>query len=140
MTTQPSEMDVLKAQVKTLKRIVYGFGCLLVEGIVLNARSESKTIPDLIQAKKFEVIDKEGKTAGHFSAGTNGGTLNIFNKKGNSVTGLTSGKNGGGLVIMSNDERILAGLTAHEDGGGLIIYNNEMKTLFRIPEKEAAGN
>jgi hypothetical protein len=132
-------IESLEGQVRTLKRIVYGFACLLVAGIAL-ATTSVQDIPDLIQAKKFEVIDKEGKAVGHFSAGTNGGKLNIFNKKGNSVAGLTSGKNGGGLVIMSNDERILAGLTAHEDGGGLIIYNNQMKTLFRIPEKEAAEN
>ena len=132
-------IESLESQVRTLKRIVCGIGCLLVAGIAL-ATTSVQNIPDLIQAKKFEVMNKEGKAVGHFSASTNGGMLNIFNNKGDSVAGFTSGKNGGGLVIMSNDERILAGLTAHKDGGGLIIYNNEMKTLFRIPEKEAAGN
>ena len=39
MNTQQTEIDVLKAQVKTLKRIVYGVVCLLVAGIALAATS-----------------------------------------------------------------------------------------------------
>jgi len=41
----------LENQVKTLKRIVYGFGCLLVAGIVVAATS-LQTVPDVIQAGK----------------------------------------------------------------------------------------
>ena len=38
----------LETQVRTLKRIVYGFGCLLVAGVVVSAMS-LQTIPDVIQ-------------------------------------------------------------------------------------------
>ena len=40
----------LENQVRTLKRIVYGFRCLLVTGLVVGATS-LQTVPDLIQAK-----------------------------------------------------------------------------------------
>ena len=50
-----NEITELRNQVRTLKRIVYGFGCLLVAGIVVGATS-LQTVPDVIQAKKFEVI------------------------------------------------------------------------------------
>ena len=49
MNTQQTEIDVLKAQVKTLKRMFYGFGCLLVAGIALAATSMQGG-PDVIQA------------------------------------------------------------------------------------------
>jgi hypothetical protein len=45
----------LETQVRTLKRIVCGVGCLLVAGIVVGATS-LQSVPDVIQAKKFEVV------------------------------------------------------------------------------------
>ena len=107
MTTQPSEMDVLKAQVKTLKRIVYGFGCLLVVGIVLNARSESKSIPDLIQAKMFQVVNDEGKIGVLTTMGPDGGVLVILDEDGKSVAGLLSESDGGFLQINDNDGKVV---------------------------------
>ena len=55
-----NEITELRNQVRTLKRIVYGFGCLLVAGVVVSATS-LQTVPDVIQAKKFEVVNGEGK-------------------------------------------------------------------------------
>ena len=52
-------INVLETQVRTLKRIVYGFGCLLVAGLVVSATS-LQTVPDVIQAKKFEVVNDKG--------------------------------------------------------------------------------
>ena len=40
-----NEITELRNQVRTLKRIVYGFGCLLVAGIVVGATS-LQTVPD----------------------------------------------------------------------------------------------
>jgi hypothetical protein len=45
----------LRTQVRTLKRIIYGFGCLFVAGVVVSATS-LQTVPDVIQAKKFELF------------------------------------------------------------------------------------
>ncbi len=137
MTAQ-AEIDVLKAQVRSLKYMFYAMACLIVTAIAVAATS-MQGVPDVIQAKKFEVVNEESKAVGRFSSGTSGGLLNIFNNNGESVAGLASGTDGGGLVIFSNNERIIAGLAAHEDGGGLVIYNNQMKEIFRIPEKEAVG-
>ncbi|MBC8202352.1 MAG: hypothetical protein H8E91_00825 [Planctomycetes bacterium] len=53
-------ITVLETQIRTLKRIVYGFGCLLVVGIVVGATS-LRTIPEVIQAKSFQVISEDGK-------------------------------------------------------------------------------
>ena len=54
------EITELRNQIRTLKRVVYGFGCLLVAGVVVSATS-MQTVPDVIQAKKFEVISDDGK-------------------------------------------------------------------------------
>ena len=55
-----NEITELRNQVRKLKRIVYGFGCLLVAGVVVSATS-LQTVPDVIRAKKFEVISNDGK-------------------------------------------------------------------------------
>ena len=54
-----NEITELRNQVRALKRIVYGFGCLLVAGVVVSATS-LQTVPDVIQAKKFEVVTEDG--------------------------------------------------------------------------------
>ena len=54
-----NEITELRNQVRTLKRIVYGFGCLLVAGVVVSATSV-QTVPDVIQAKRFEVLSDNG--------------------------------------------------------------------------------
>ena len=53
-------INVLENQVRTLRRIVYGFGCLLVAGVVVSA-TNMQSVPDVIQAKKFEVISDDGR-------------------------------------------------------------------------------
>jgi hypothetical protein len=52
-------INLLEKQIATLKKIVYGFGCLLVAGVIVSATS-LHTIPDVIQAKKFEVLSEDG--------------------------------------------------------------------------------
>ena len=38
-----NEITELRNQVRTLKRIVYGFGCVLVAGVVVGAQTPDKT-------------------------------------------------------------------------------------------------
>ncbi len=51
-----NEITELRNQVRTLKRIVYGFGCVLFAGVVVSATS-LQTVPDVIQVKRFEVVN-----------------------------------------------------------------------------------
>jgi len=74
----------LETQVRTLKRLVYGFGCLLVAGVVVGATSLQR-VPNEIQAKQFEVVNDEGKKIviiGKRDDGGGGG-LATFDSKGN---------------------------------------------------------
>jgi hypothetical protein len=41
-----NEITELRNQVRTLKRIVYGFGCLLVAGVVVAAQTPDKSKED----------------------------------------------------------------------------------------------
>jgi uncharacterized lipoprotein YajG len=123
----------LETQVRTLKRIVYGFGCVLLAGIVVGATS-LQNVPDVIQAKKFEVVNDEGKVVASFYANMGGGMLSVSNKDGEVVVGLGSDEvNGGGVLGINNkDGKIVAGIFANENGGVARVLNNKFTEVVRI--------
>ena len=127
------EITELRNQVRTLKRIVYGFGCLLVAGLVVSATS-LQTVPDVIQAKKFEVVNDEGKVVASFYANMGGGMLSFSNKDGEVVAGLGSDEvNGGGVLGINNkDGKRVAGIHADENGGVARVFNNKFTEVAGI--------
>ena len=128
-----NEITELRNQVRTLKRIVYGFGCLLVAGIVVGATS-LQTVPDVIQAKKFEVVNDEGKVVASFYAYMGGSMLSFSNKDGGVVAGLGSDEvNGGGVLGINNKEgKRVAGIHADENGGVARVFNNKFTEVAGI--------
>ena len=128
-----NEITELRNQVRTLKRIVYGFGCLLVAGVVVSATS-LQTVPDVIQAKKFEVVNDEGKVVASFYANMGGGMLSFSNKVGKVVAGLGSDEvNGGGVLGINNkDGKRVAGIHADENGGVARVFNNKFTEVAGI--------
>jgi len=130
----------LETQVRTLKRIVYGFGCVLLAGIVVGATS-LQTVPDVIQAKKFEVVNDEGKVVASFYANMGGGMLSVSNKDGEVVVGLGSDEvNGGGVLGINNkDGKIVAGIHADENGGVARVLNNTFTEVVVISANANGG-
>ncbi len=137
----------LETQVRTLKRIVYGFGCLLVAGIVVGATS-LQTVPDVIKAKKFEVLSDDGKAVvvlsshlldremnaedsiyyGSVSAlNSNGGTLVTLGSNNCNGTGQVATFNGHGrfLVLLGYNQDTTPGLTP-------VAYDSGLITTFAI--------
>jgi hypothetical protein len=140
-------INVLETQVRTLKRIVYGFGCLLVAGVVVSATSV-QTVPDVIQAKKFEVLSDDGKAVvvlsshlldremnaedsiyyGSVSAlNSNGGTLVTLGSNNCNGTGQVATFNGHGrfLVLLGYNQDTTPGLTP-------VAYDSGLITTFAI--------
>ena len=61
MTTElTAELNELRSQVRTLKRMLFGvFGLVVVGGLL--AATTLQGVPDVIQAKKFEVVNEGGE-------------------------------------------------------------------------------
>ena len=133
----------LAKQSKTFKRMLYGFGCLLVAGVTLAATSMGG-IPEVLQAKAFEVVNNDGSPAAFLSANSRGEFLHIRNKHRVTTTELfsdgrlrlymTDGTEavdlyaylwGSQLELNNNDEQAVAALNAIEFGGTLLITKNE---------------
>ena len=60
-----TRIESLETQVRTLKRMLFGvFGLVVVGGLL--AATTLQSVPDVIQAKKFEVVNDEGKVVASF--------------------------------------------------------------------------
>ena len=126
-------INCLETQVRTLKRIVYGFGCLLVAGIVVGATS-LQFVPDVIYAKKFEVVNDEGKSVVLIGADEDGGVLGIFNKDLKLVTVIGTGKDADGVLdIRSKEGKKIASISVDNYGNGMFtIFNKNKNPIARI--------
>ena len=135
-----NEITELRNQVRTLKRIVYGFGCLLVAGIVVGATS-LQTVPDVITAKNFLVVDGDGKPIAALGKNPSGGGLIIYNKEGKPVVSLGATPSGGSFDISNKDGKIVAVISVDkdQDTGALVLLNAKGEVTSITPERPDEG-
>ena len=128
-----TRIESLETQVRTLKRMLFGvFGLVVVGGLL--AATSLQSVPDVIRAKKFEVVNDEVKVVASFYANMGGGMLSVSNKDGEVVSGLGSDEvNGGGVLGINNkDGKIVAGIHADENGGVARVLNNKFAGVVVI--------
>ena len=123
-----NEITELRNQVRTLKRIVYGFGCLLVAGVVVSATS-LQTVPDVIQAKKFEVVNEKGIAVVALDSFNEKGVINTTDSLGNILFLVISekGSNGintGTVTTLNGKGQTVVRLHATESGNGVVETEN----------------
>jgi len=133
-----NDITELRNQVRTLKRIVYGFGCLLVAGVVVSATS-LQTVPDVIQAKKFEVVNADGKVIVEIGALADGGKLQIFENGGKQVAVIAAGPTGGALGIRNKEGKSVAVLVPNLLGGALEIRNTKAEPVVVLSTTTMGG-
>ena len=132
-----NEITELRNQVRTLKRIVYGFGCLLVAGIVVGATS-LQTVPDVIQAKSFHVVNDEGNPLvglGYMTAnGVDNGAIVLGNSKQQPLVILGASDSGQGFIrtVDGKEGQTLVALGATIDGGMVVIKNGKGQELVTL--------
>ena len=136
-----NEITELRNQVRTLKRIVYGFGCVLVAGYAVG--TSMQTVPDVIQAKKFEVVNDEGKVivklGNLVGGGVDNGILVTRNSKGQTLVELGVIEGGNGADRTQNGKgQTLVELGAGPDGG--FVTTIEILPLLTICVWYQLGN
>lgn len=119
-----NEITELRNQVRTLKRIVYGFGCLLVAGIVVGATS-MQTVPDVIRAKSIQVVNDQGKIVAGLIATPTGGSVAISNNAGEILASFSCTPSGGLFGINNEDGKMQVALGVSRYGGRLSLHNNK---------------
>ena len=119
-----NELNELRNQVRTLKRIVYGAcGLMLVGGLL--AATTLQSVPDVIQAKKFEVVNDDGKVIVELSnlegGGVDNGMLVTRTSEGGRLVALGASPGGGVVETQNGKGGTLVRLTSDKDGEGAVL-------------------
>ena len=118
------EINELRNQVRTLKRMVFGL-CAVVAAGFLVAATGMQSVPDVIRAKKFEVVNDAGKVLVGMDSVLHQGVLYGFvttlNGKGRALVKLGVTTDGEGAVETRNGKgQALVQLSADTDGNGAV--------------------
>ncbi|MDG2422781.1 MAG: hypothetical protein P8M22_02250 [Phycisphaerales bacterium] len=134
-----TRIESLETQVRTLKRMLFGvFGLVIVGGLL--AATSLQSIPDVVQAKKFEVVNDAGKVCAELATNANGSQLKMFNKDGNLLAIFGANANGGELFLSNTDDKQVAGIFADTHGGVMLISNKDGKRAAVVfADKNGAG-
>ncbi len=131
--TKESRIELLETQVRILKRLFWGLGCLMIAGLAIAATS-LQSIPEVLTAKRFAVVNDEGRVTARLYSDENGGVLYLFNKDGTRTSALAALPNGGGaLVINSQQMKPVAVLSAKDDAGAFYLLDKDKKPTFAAP-------
>ena len=123
-----TRIATLESQVRTLKRMLFGvFGVVVVGGLL--AATSLQSVPDVIQAKKFEVVDQHGQSKAVFGLGpfksvkANEPYIVFKNKDGEALAGLGVLSGGGALVLGRSDGSNYAAIVHADEGGAFALIN-----------------
>ena len=132
---------VLELQYRTMKRIVLGVAWVISLNfaicslIIVGYFVSTTNAPDLIQARKFEVVNDEGIIlADIFSDVAGDGQLRIFDREGKQFARIFLGDEGnGGLGIYNKDSKYeVAQLGVYDGWGVLGIYDKDGGVVARL--------
>ncbi len=88
-----------------------------VVGIAGIAATQSARTPDVIRARRFEVVDQNDKVVLLAGIGATGGQIDIWGNSGTNVVRLGSNNDGGDLAVWDSAGHGVAGLYATAQGG-----------------------
>jgi len=122
-----TRIDSLETQVRTLKRMLFGvFGVVVVGGLL--AATSLQSVPDVVRAKRFEVVNGEGKVLVELGnirgGGVDNGMLVTHNSAGGSLVRLSAGPGGGVVVTQNSKGQTLVELGTTTEGNGMVVTEN----------------
>lgn len=138
----PGRIESLEFQVRALKRMLFGvfalFSLFLVGGVV--AATTLPRVPEVVRAKKFEVVHEDGQPVVVLVADSTGGLVELRNSKGRSSARLKAHPEGGTISTQNGRGTTVILLGANERGSGAIqTRNNEEGTLVALGSNLAGG-
>lgn len=131
---QHDRIEELAAQVRRLRRI----NAVMIGAFALSAMLAAgalRSVPTLVQAERFEVIDPSGERVASIGWNSAGGVLEIYNADGGSVAAIESQASDRGGVVRTFDGsgQMLVRLGATTIGQGtLTTFNASGEDLVRI--------
>ncbi len=131
------------ATVLVLGLLVAGFGWSCSQGeepasdVEAGAATGQEEVPDVVKAREFQVVDKDGKDVVSLSAGVDGGRVMVKNKAGGLVVRLGA-MNGSGLVnLVSGAGKIVVtlGAVGRDSDGLVVVHDKTGRPVWQAPPK-----
>lgn len=121
------------------KRLNWGLCATVLTGLslLLMGQNSSQDVPDVIRAKRFEVVDDQGKALVILAAGEGAGLILTFDEKGNGLVAIGAPEGGGAVATFdgkgNQKENQLVAIGATSDGTAQIAtYDGKGNKLVMI--------
>lgn len=122
----------LEDQIRALKRMLLGVLALAVAAGLL-AATTLQVVPDVIKAKKFEVVNGEGQAVVELGSNKAGGVVSIGHCEGHRLVELMAHLEGGTVSILNRQGKTLVLIGVNEHGSGALqTRNNKGQTLVSL--------
>ncbi len=146
--TDESRIQALEVEMRTLRTslrkkarygqfLLCGLACVLVSVVVVSATSR-QSIPELIKARQFQVINAAGQTVIELAADKPSAMMTMRGNAGNTVLTLGKGLAGyTGLIIKNRDEIPVAIFgVGKRKFGQLSLGSADGKLVVRLPDPQ----
>jgi len=120
-------------------RILAGALLGTLAGLGGMAATAERSVADVIHARRFEVLDDDGKLLMALSAGTFGGQVDIWNRGEQNLIRLGGSAQGGDVALWNKSGVNVFGAYATRDGGMASIWNNDGRQVFSAASKSDGG-
>ncbi len=134
MSTLENRLEKLE---RRLRFYQIGITAIILTGVLLvvTAFNKKNPVPDLVQAKEFQVVDDNGKVYASMKQHDGYCDFKIYNGQGSQIIRLTESTNGYGAVMTSDKYGTSAvnimGVTGNE-GGSINVFNKSGKIIDEI--------
>jgi hypothetical protein len=139
-------MEAIETRLRKLERtnrIYKKIFLLLIAGcaIVLTAFRNRNAVPDVLQAKSFEVVDDQGNVLVRVGQDAGFGLVKTFNKYGKKLVNITyTTKNEGFIGVENGNDRENIRLSSSGSGGGYIgVFNTSSQKVAILSDEEGGG-
>jgi len=137
MKTVEERLKFLETRLRRYQGLTMLIGIVLVALVTISA---SPTIPEVIKARKFEVVNPEGVTVAVLKSWALGGWLDIRSNKGTRTTHIAQNDEGGGfLAVYSEEGNEVINLSLGEQTGNGLISVNSAKGIKLVSISSGTG-
>lgn len=141
MNTIEMRLQKLEATNRRYKTVLIVIIALF--GTIFMAFRSPKTVPDVIQARRFEVVDYDGRVLVTLSQDDGKGLIKTYNSAGNKLVNITYTTKQEGYMGIEDGlgKEMLRFSSSNEGGGGYIsVYNPSGKRTVTLNNDDSGGN
>jgi hypothetical protein len=111
----------------------------LLGATLLAAAAQDAGVPDVLRARRLEIVGAEDQVVLMLRAGDTGGQLDVWNAKGANIVRIAGNDEGGDVAVWNNASAPVAGLFATKLGGRVEAGDATGSVLAALARGEEGG-